>query len=575
MPNFYTENDDIRFHFKNLDLNRIIELREDDFKEKNQFDYAPKDIEDAKDSYHRILEVVGDLSGNFIEPRAAEVDQEGAHFENGEVTYAKGTQESLDVCNQAELIGFTLPRKYGGLNCPMTLYTMAIEMISRADASFMNIFGLQADIANTIYKFADDEEIKRKYIPPLCSGEYTSSMILTEPDAGSDLQAVMLKAEQDEDGNWFLNGVKRFITNGCGEIGLVLARSEKGSKDGRGLSMFLYKRDETMVIRRIEDKMGIHGSPTCELQFNHAPAILIGKRKMGLIRYVMSLMNEARVGIAAQALGIAEAAYQEALKYAKERVQFHQPIKELIPVSELLVSMKTKVEGARALLYETTRIVDLKDGLEEMIEKYPEKKKELRSELKKFSNFAGLLTPICKAYNAEISNQVSYDGIQVHGGTGFMKDFNAERHYRDARITSIYEGTTQLQVVAAIGGIMKGTIFQWVEEFEAGHNFNTVSYFHNILKKMCEELKTAVKNVEEKHSTDYQNYHSRRLVEMGTSIVIGYLFLRDSTLSERKKDVLKYFLDFAAPDNRMKAEIINSNTDTLLEKKNAILDSLN
>ncbi|MCG8568699.1 MAG: acyl-CoA dehydrogenase family protein, partial [Spirochaetes bacterium] len=415
----------------------VIELKEQHFADKDKFEYAPQNIQDAKDSYQRILEIVGDLSGNFIAPLAAEVDEQGAHYENGEVTYAKGTQEALDVLTKADLMGFTLPRKFGGLNCPVTIYSMAIEMVSRADAALMNLFGLQ-DIAETVNKFAD-ENIKELFLPRFCNGEVTGSMALTEPDAGSDLQAVQLKAFQDEDGKWYLNGVKRFITNGCGQISLVLARSEEGTKDGRGLSMFLYERDEHMIIRRIENKLGIHGSPTCELQFNNAPAILIGKRKMGLIRYVMSLMNGARLAIAAQGLGIAEAAYQEAYKYAEERVQFKQSIKEFLPVSEMLANMRLKIEAGRTLLYETSKIVDIKDGLEELIKEHPEKSNELRPQLKRYTNYAALFTPLAKAYNTEIANEVAYDGIQIHGGTGFMKEFNAERHYRDARITNIYE----------------------------------------------------------------------------------------------------------------------------------------
>ena len=409
MPNFYRDNDDIQFHVKNMNLDWVIELKENNFEDKGKFNYAPKNIEDAKDGYDRILEIIGDISGNIIEPMAHEIDEEGSHYENGQVIYSKGTALSLDVLKKADMMGFTLPRRYGGLNCPVTIYTIAIEMVSRAEAGLMNIFGLQ-DIAETINKFAD-EEIKAKYLPRFTSGEVTGSMALTEPDAGSDLQAVQLKAFQGEDGKWYLNGVKRFITNGCGQISLVLARSEEGTKDGRGLSMFLYERDGKMRIRRIENKLGIHGSPTCELQFNNAPAILIGKRRMGLIRYVMSLMNGARLAIAAQALGIAEAAYYEADKYAKERVQFKKTIKTMVPVYELLSNMRLKIECSRTLLYETARIVDIKDGLEHLSEKNPEKAKELRNELKRYSNYADLFTPIVKAYATEIANEVAYDGI--------------------------------------------------------------------------------------------------------------------------------------------------------------------
>lgn len=573
MPNFYTDNDDIQFHFKNLELDWIVELKEDYFKDKDKFDYAPKNISDALDSYNRILEITGDISGNFIEPRAAGVDEEEAQYKDGKVTYAKGTSEALDVLTKADLMGFTLPRKYGGLNCPVTIYAIAIEMVSRADASLMNIFGLQ-DIAETINKFADDN-IKQQYLPKFCSGAVTGSMALTEPDAGSDLQAVQLKAFQDDEGKWRLNGVKRFITNGCGEISLVLARSEEGTHDGRGLSMFLYERDEKMKIRRIENKLGIHGSPTTELQFNDAPALLVGRRRMGLIKYVMSLMNGARLAIAAQGLGIAEAAYYEAKKYAAERVQFKKAIIELIPVQELLISMKTKIEAARTLLYETAKLVDIRDNLEHQMQTYPEKSKELRNQFKRYSNYAALFTPLAKAYNTEIANQVAYDGIQIHGGTGFMKEFNAERHYRDARITNIYEGTTQLQVVAAIGGVINGTLFERIHEYKDNIDFSK----NEALKKKVEEmtifLEKAVTYVKQKESKDYQDYHSQRLVNMAINTVISYLMLKDASRSDRKKDVAKYFIEYALPEVKMWSNIVTSDIDSMIKNKDNLLDGNN
>jgi hypothetical protein len=572
MPNFYKDNDDILFHFKHLDLDRVIDLKEENFADKGKIDYAPVNYSDTKDSYNRILEIVGDIAGNIIEPYAAEVDEEGAHFEKGEVRYAKGTEVALDMLKKADLMGFTLPRKYGGLNCPITLYSIAIEIVTRGDAALMNLFGLQ-DIAETINKFADEDQ-KQRYLPRFCSGEVTGSMALTEPDAGSDLQAVMLKAyEKDE--KWYLKGVKRFITNGCGEISLVLARSEEGTHDGRGLSMFVYERDDKMKIRRIENKLGIHGSPTCELQFNDAPCELVGKRKYGLIKYVMSLMNGARLAIAAQGLGIAEAAYREAKKYAEERVQFKRPIKEFIAVSEMLANMKTKIEAARTLLYETSIIVDIRDGLEHISEKYPEKARELKEDLRKYSALSALMTPMVKAYNTEISNQVSYDGIQIHGGTGFMKEFNAERHYRDARITNIYEGTTQLQVVAAIGGIIKGIAMAQINEYENTFNFTGVEQPHKIVLEMSKLTEEAIAHVREKGDDDFQDYHSRRLVEMVTNVFIGYLMLRDATRSDRKKDVLKYFLEYAMPEVKVRHEVIMKDVSSLLETKGAILDGKN
>lgn len=574
MSNFFEDNDDLVFHFKHVDLDKIIEFREDNFAKSNKYGYAPKDLDDAKDSYEKILNITGKIAGDVIEPNAVEVDELGVKYQNGKVIYAPGTKTGLDAMRQADLMGFTIPRKYGGLNCPMTLYCMAIEMTSRADAAFMNIFGLQSDIADTIYKYAD-EKLKDKYLPMLCDGNVTSSMALTEPDAGSDLQAVMVKAYQDESGQWFLNGVKRFITNGNGEISLVLARSEEGSEDGRGLSMFLYERDDKMKIRRIEKKLGIHGSPTCEMQFNDAPAFLIGKRRVGLIKYVMSLMNEARIGIGAQALGIAEAAYREAKKYSEERKQFKQSIKNFIAVSELLGNMKVKIEAGRSLLYETAVIVDMKNGIEEHIKKYPEDKKKYRAELKKYTALANMLTPMVKAYNSEMANEVANDGIQIHGGTGYMKEFNAERHFRDARITNIYEGTTQLQVVAAIGGIMKGVFENLIDGYEENNDFNSLEVFHKKAKKMATSVNEAINFIKENNDKDFQSYHARRLVEMSTDTIIAYLFLKDAKYSKRKKEVLKYFLEYALPKVKMKSEIILNKTSSFLENKRTILEDNN
>lgn len=574
MANFYRDNHDIQFQIKNLDLRRVIELKEHAFSDKDTYDIAPGSVEEALETYDNVLELVGDIAANVIAPRAAEVDREGAHFKDGQVTYAKGTVEGLKVCKDAQLFGFTLPRQYGGLNCPVTIYTMAIEMISRADASFMNIYGLQDDIAGTINKFADDDT-KKKYLPKLCAGEVTSSMALTEPDAGSDLQTVMLKARQDAQGTWRLNGVKHFITNGCGEISLVLARSEENTHDGRGLSMFLYERDEHMIIRRIEHKMGIHGSPTCELQFSDAPAILIGQRRMGLIKYVMALMNEARVGVSAQAVGIAEAAYRAAKKYSEERVQFKTAIKNLIPVTEMLMNMKVRIEAGRTLLYETTRLVDLKDGLEKRQEEQAEPSRQLREEAKKYSGYAALFTPMCKAYTTEMANVVANDGVQIHGGMGYMAEFDAERFYRDARITNIYEGTTQLQIVAAIGGLVKGTLNEWISEFEPANDFHSVAEEMTSVKRMQDHFDRAVHFVRDKKQPDYQTYHSRRLVEMAANLTIAFLMARDAGRSERKKQVLQYYLAYALPDVAMKSQMILSDTTVIVEKKEAILEGAN
>ncbi|MCP3952963.1 MAG: acyl-CoA dehydrogenase, partial [Desulfobacterales bacterium] len=480
-----------------MDLTRVVEHREDGFPGKDRFAEAPRDHADALDNYQRILEIVGEIAGRIIQPRAAEVDRTGATFQDGEVCLAPGTVASLDRLKKADLMGFTLPREYGGLNVPKTIYSMAIEIISRADASLMNLFGLQ-EIADTICKFGSKEQ-KQQFLPRFSSGEISGAMALTEPDAGSDLQTVMLKAHQDDAGNWFLNGVKRFITNGCADVSLVMARSEEGTAGGRGLSLFIYERDEHLKIRRIEHKLGIHGSPTCELQFNDAPAQLLGRRKFGLVKYTMSLMNGARSGVAAQAIGIAEAAFREADRYSRDRVQFGQPIRRFGAIFEMLTQMKSSIEAARSLLYETSKIVDIKEGLEEQAENQPEKAAGFKDELKRYTRLAALLTPVVKAYASELANEVAYKAIQVHGGVGFTCEFPVERLYRDARITNIYEGTTQLQVVAAIGGVMGGVAVDWLDLCEAENDFAQVAELLKHAREYREMLVEAIDHVRARH----------------------------------------------------------------------------
>jgi alkylation response protein AidB-like acyl-CoA dehydrogenase len=569
VSNFYHDNEDILFHMENMDWSRIIDLKEDGFAEYGTFPEAPKDAEDAIDNYKRVLEIVGDISGEFVAPRAPEADEEGAHYADGVVTYAKATAEAIDRFNKADLMGFTLPRKYDGLNMPKTVYAAAIEMVSRADGGFMNLFGLQ-DIADTILKFGSEDQ-KQRYLPRFSSGEVMGSMALTEPDAGSDLQAVMLRAILGEDGKWRLNGVKRFITNGCAQVSLVMARSEEGTQDGRGISLFIYERDENMRIRRIEHKLGIHTSPTCELQFNNAEAELLGKRKMGLIKYTMSLMNGARLAIAAQAVGIAEAAYREADKYVTERAQFKKAIRKFPAVYEMLTTMKVGVEAGRSLLFETARIVDIKEGIEEILEHHPERKKDLRGDLQHYTKLAALFTPLCKFYTTEMCNKVAYDGIQIHGGVGFTTEFNAERHYRDARITNIYEGTTQLQVVAAIGGVVTGVCSEWLSACEGATDFTPVADLFEKAKRFRTQLEAAVSFVKEKNDLSYQEYHAGRLVQMASDTVISYLLCADALKCERKVKVAEVFIKKA--ENRVTALLaeVRSDDTYLMESHETII----
>ena len=526
MANFYTDNKALQYHLRHPLMKQIVALRERDYTQSEKFDYAPLDFEDAMDSYERVLEIIGEVCGDIIAANAKDVDLEGPHHENGRVRYAKGTEENLKALNQAGLMGITLPRQYGGLNMSSIPYIMAADMVSRADAGFVNVWGLQ-DCAETINEFASDDQ-KERFLPRTCKGE-TLAMDLTEPDAGSDLQSVMLKATQDEDGTWRLNGVKRFITNGDGDISLVLARSEEGTRDGRGLSMFIYdKRDGGMTVRRIEDKMGIHGSPTCELVFKNAKAELCGDRKLGLIKYVMSLMNGARLGIAAQSVGVSEAAYQEAIAYARSREQFGKAIINFPAVSEMIANIKAKLDASRTLLYECTRFVDMYKSLE-AISRERTLEPEERKTMKAYNRLADAFTPLAKGMTSEFCNQNAYDCVQIHGGSGFMRDYACERIYRDARITSIYEGTTQLQVVAAIRHVTTGTYLNQIKEYAARDYSEAVAPMKAKLEAMTALYEETLAKVQAVENPEYITFHARRLVEMLGHIIMGYLLIGDAS----------------------------------------------
>ncbi len=526
MANFYTDNKALQYHLNHPLMKQIVALRERDYTQSEKFDYASLDFEDAMDSYKRVLEIIGEVCGDIIAPNAKDVDLEGPHHENGRVRYAKGTEVNLKALNQAGLMGITLPRQYGGLNMSSIPYIMAADMVSRADAGFVNVWGLQ-DCAETINEFASEDQ-KDRFLPRTCKGE-TLAMDLTEPDAGSDLQSVMLKATQDEDGTWRLNGVKRFITNGDGDISLVLARSEEGTRDGRGLSMFIYdKRDGGMTVRRIEDKMGIHGSPTCELVFKNAKAELCGDRKLGLIKYVMSLMNGARLGIAAQSVGVSEAAYQEAIAYARSREQFGKAIINFPAVSEMIANIKAKLDASRTLLYECTRFVDMYKSLE-AISRERTLAPEERKTMKAYNRLADAFTPLAKGMTSEFCNQNAYDCVQIHGGSGFMRDYACERIYRDARITSIYEGTTQLQVVAAIRHVTTGTYLNQIKVYAAREYSEAVAPMKAKLEAMTALYEETFAKVQAVEDPEYITFHARRLVEMLGHIIMGYLLIGDAS----------------------------------------------
>ena len=555
MANFYTDNPDLKHHLNHPLMKKIVELKERNFTDAKNFDYAPLNFEDAMDNYDKVLEIVGEICGDTIAGNAESVDHQGPHVENGRVVYADGTKENLELCRKAGLMGMAMPRRFGGLNFPITPYIMAAEIVSRADTGFENLWGLQ-DCAETLYEFGSEEQ-RAKYIPRVCEGE-TMSMDLTEPDAGSDLQSVMLKATQKEDGTWVLNGVKRFITNGDSDIHLVLARSENGTKDGRGLSMFIYdKRNGGVDVRRIENKMGIKGSPTCELVYKNAPAELCGSRRMGLIKYVMALMNGARLGIAAQSVGVCEIAYREALQYAKERVQFGKAIIEFPAVAEMLAIMKAKLDASRSLLYATARYVDLYKIYED-IARERKLTDEERAEMKHYSRFADALTPMVKGMGSEYCNQNAYDCIQIHGGSGFMKDYACERVYRDARITSIYEGTTQLQVVAAIRHVTTGTYSAIIKEMAEAEYPERLAAIKTLLEGLTAKYEEAVAKVVEVNNTRYTDFMARRLVEMAGNIVMSYLLLQDAAANESFDKTLTVYTKMAQAEVARHIEFIEN-----------------
>jgi hypothetical protein len=556
MDNFFQDTPDFKFHLNHPLVKKIVKLKENDFKESETFDYAPFNHEDTIDTYEKILEIVGDICANTIAENAESVDAEGPHIENNKVVYAKGTSSDYKALYDAGLIGMSLPRKYGGLNFSLLPYVMAAEMVARADAGFANIWGLQ-DCAETINEFGSEEQ-KEKYLPRFNRDGSTAAMVLTEPDAGSDLQSVQLKATFDEKENsWKLNGVKRFITNGDADIALVLARSEENTTDARGLSMFIYDRkNQAVEVRHLEKKLGIKGSPTCELVFKDAPAELVGKERFGLIKYVMALMNSARLGVGAQSVGIADAAYREALKYAEERAQFGKTIMNFPAVYEMLTNMKIRLDAMRSLLYETTRFVDISKVYEEVM-KERKLEKEERMEMKHYMKLANVFTPLIKMTASEACNKMAYDSLQIHGGTGFMKDFPIERIYRDARITSIYEGTTQLQTIAAIKGVTTGVFLEQINVYES-EVLEENEELKKVLQDMTNDYEEIVAKVEAVENTEYLNFHARRMVEMAGNIIMGYLLILNGQRASKFIKSAKLFIDLIRSENKERYNYINN-----------------
>lgn len=562
MANYYSDHPEIGFYLGHPLMKRIVDLKERDYADKDNFADAPVCFEDAIENYKRLLDITGDVAANVIEPNSESVDLEGPHLENGRMKYASKTYENLDATRKAGLWGISMPRRYGGLNIPNCVFSMLSEVVAAADAGFQNVWSLQSCI-DTLYEFGSEEQ-RQKYIPRICAGE-TMSMDLTEPDAGSDLQRVMLKATQDADGTWRLNGVKRFITNGDSDIHLVLARSEEGTKDGRGLSMFIYdKRNGGVDVRHIENKLGIHGSPTCELVFKNAPAELCGSTRLGLIKYVMALMNGARLGIAAQSVGVEQEAYNEGLAYAKERAQFGKKIIDFPAVYDMLSRMKAKLDAGRSLLYQTACYVDVYKALED-ISRDRTLTPDERKEMKKYSRLADAFTPLAKGMNSEYANQNAYDAISIHGGSGFIMEYKSQRLYRDARIFSIYEGTTQLQVVAAIRYITNGTYINIIREMLDEELCDCMKPLHDRVAKLVGLYEKSVEKVKAAGNQELHDFLGRRLYDMTAEIVMSLLIMKDASKApELFKKSANVYVRLAEEDVMGKAAYIdNFNADDL------------
>lgn len=569
MANYFTDNQDIQFYLDHMDIGRIAAIMEDDFVYGGKFDGAPDGPDDALEGYRTILTSIGDIAGSRIAPTAAETDEVGNTLnEDGTVTYAPGIAEAIELLSQAGMMGFTLPYRYGGLNCPNLVYTMSIDVISRADASLMNLYGLQG-IAETINAFADDE-LKEQYLPAMASGQATGAMVLTEPDAGSDLQSVKVSAEQDENGQWRINGVKRFITNGCGHILLVLARSEPEIHDGRGLSLFLVERDPTVQVRRLENKMGIHGSPTCELYFENTPAKLVGERQQGLIRYVMALMYGARMGVAAQSLGIGEAAYRVARGYADSRKQFGTSIDHFPAIRELLVDSKVDLTAARALTYYASFCVDIDYGLQKKLadpdKLDPDEKKKLKGMAREFRRVNGMLTPMAKYWSSEMCLRVANNSISVLGGSGYMRDYPVERLFRDARITSIYEGTSQLQIVAAVSGVMGGGADAVIDNLLEGEFPANLQPQIERIRKAQADLREIVEYTKGVDDQNYRRLYARRITDCAIYAIVGAILATQVRTSDERLAVLDRWSSVRFAELEMNKQLILSGDDITIRE---------
>ncbi len=567
--NFFADNADLQYHLDRLDLEEAVAILEDGYRYHEQYPGAPRSYADAMDNYRRILHVLGDIAANQIAPRAAEADEEGVRIEDGRVRYAAATQDGLELLRQAELMGALLPWEYGGLNLPGSILQMMVDILSRADPALMSIFGLQ-EISATVAEYGDDE-MKDRILPRFARGEVTGAMVLTEPDAGSDLGVVQARATYDEEaGTWRLYGVKRFITNGNADVLLVLARSEEGSTDARGLSLFEIEADETVRVRRLENKMGLHASPTCEMEFRGTPARLVGKRRFGLIRYAMAMMNGARIAVAAQAVGIAEAAYREAYQYACKRVQFGQSIDAIPAVYRMLLSMRGQIETTRALVYEAGRWVDLKKAYDQLHAR-GQLDAEGRRRLKQADRLAGVLTPLAKYHATEMGNRVCYQAMQVHGGTGYMREFNVERHFRDIRVTSIYEGTSQLQVVAATGPLLGHSLDDLLDGWAAEDYGQGLNGLRDQVKEATALLNRSIDHLKEQDERALIDYYASDLSDLAIYVLTSWLALRDAGAGPRKEELARVYVGETMPKVRSRVLALQALDPAPVRARSSIL----
>ena len=567
--NFFADNLDLQYHLDRLDLEEVVHLLEDGYRYHEEYPGAPRNYADAKDNYRLLLSVLGDICANQIAPRAAEADEEGVQFQDGRVTYPVATQEGLELLRQAGLMGPMLPWEHGGLNLPETVFQMMVEILARAEAGLMSIFALQ-EISSLIAALGDDE-MKARILPRFARGEVTGAMVLTEPDAGSDLGVVQTRATYNEEtGVWRLNGVKRFITNGNADILLVLARSEEGSTDARGLSLFEVEADETVRIRRAENKMGLHASPTCEIQFCDTPARLLGKRRYGLIRYAMALMNGARIGVAAQAVGIAEAAYREAYQYAQKRVQFGQSIDAIPAVYRMLLSMRGEIEATRALVFEAGRWVDLKHAYERLKAR-GKLNSQARNRLREADRLASVLTPLAKYHATEMGNRVCYQAMQVHGGTGYMREFNVQRHFRDVRVTSIYEGTSQLQIVAATSGLLGHSLDGLLNEWATQDYGPDLAGLKSQVEEATAVFYRSIDHMKEQHDRALIDYYAVDLADMAVYVLTFWLTLQQARSTERKRELARVYISETLPRFHGRLAMLQASDPAPLQARDSIL----